>query len=78
MRRCWIVVGSVMPLFAGLFAWGYWSAQLTAPAPTALLLDRHGAFLAQLAAPEGEAQIRAAVHGVGVEIGQGRGGSGEE
>jgi penicillin-binding protein 1C len=35
-----------------LFAWGYFSAELKAPAATPLLLDRHGAFLAQVAAPE--------------------------
>src|SRR5262245_19791311 len=51
-RRGKIAIAA-LTLTAGLFAWGYWSAELVAPAPTPLLLDRHGEFLAQVAAPDG-------------------------
>jgi penicillin-binding protein 1C len=44
---------AALVLIVGLFAWGYWSAALVAPAPGPLLLDRHGEFLAQVAAPDG-------------------------
>lgn len=48
-RRRWIacIVGAT----AALFLWGYFSAELVAPAPTPLLLDRSGQYLAQIAAP---------------------------
>jgi penicillin-binding protein 1C len=49
--RWWQFAIVVLALGVGLFSWGYWSAELIAPAPTALLLDRHGEFLAQVAAP---------------------------
>jgi penicillin-binding protein 1C len=44
---------AAVSLAVGLFCWGYWSAELVAPAATPLLLDRHGEFLAQVAAPDG-------------------------
>ncbi|HYD07377.1 MAG TPA: glycosyl transferase, partial [Reyranella sp.] len=34
-----------------LGAWGWFSAALVAPAPTPILLDRNGGFMAQVAAP---------------------------
>ena len=34
-----------------MFCWGYFSAELIAPPPTPLLLDRAGQYLAQVAAP---------------------------
>jgi len=52
-QRRWQFAVAALTLAVGLFSWGYWSAELVAPAPTPLLLDRHGEFLAQVAAPDG-------------------------
>src|SRR6185312_15145397 len=52
-RRRWQFALAALALGVGLFSWGYWSAELIAPAATPLLLDRHGEFLAQVAAPDG-------------------------
>src|SRR5215470_1214658 len=48
-RRQRIVIAAVL-LGSVLLCWGYLSAELAVPAPTPLLLDRHGEFLAQVAA----------------------------
>jgi penicillin-binding protein 1C len=53
-QRRWGFAIGALALGIGLFSWGYWSATLIAPAPTPLLLDRHGEFLAQVASPGGE------------------------
>src|SRR5262245_6129428 len=49
-RKAWRI--SVIATVAALFAWGWFGATLNAPAPTPILLDRDGGFMAQLAAPD--------------------------
>lgn len=48
LRRILGVTGAAA---TALFAWGWFSAELVAPKPTPILLDRNGGFMAQLAAP---------------------------
>ena len=48
--RCLAASGGVA--LVALFLWGWFSAALVAPAPTPLLLDRQGGFLAQLPAAD--------------------------
>ncbi|HVJ32716.1 MAG TPA: transglycosylase domain-containing protein [Terriglobia bacterium] len=44
-------IAGICATVIGLFCWGYFSAELIAPPPTPLLLDRAGQYLAQVAAP---------------------------
>jgi penicillin-binding protein 1C len=47
----WLAAAGV-GAFVALFAWGWFGSALVAPAPTPILLDRDGGFLAQLPAPD--------------------------
>jgi penicillin-binding protein 1C len=51
MRNRRRIAGAVGAAALGLCTWGWLSAALVAPAPTPILLDRNGGFLAQISAP---------------------------